>query len=170
MLVASDIAARGLDVESISHVFNYDLPNVAETYVHRIGRTGRAGAVGQAVSFCSEEQRDDLREIERLLGKRIPVMQHNIKPSPPQSQSQSRNQSQRQPQQRPHASPRKPGAPMGDSPAGAARTGSPQQQKADFWHNRQHRGPQGWGKSKFRRQSVATAGSALPRPLERGAG
>jgi ATP-dependent RNA helicase RhlE len=79
VLVASDIAARGLDVESITHVFNYDLPNVAETYVHRIGRTGRAGAKGQAISFCSGEQRDDLREIERLLGRQIPVLPHSIK-------------------------------------------------------------------------------------------
>jgi len=55
VLVASDIAARGLDVDDISHVVNYDLPNVAEMYVHRIGRTGRAGAVGQAVSFCSPD-------------------------------------------------------------------------------------------------------------------
>ena len=82
MLVASDIAARGLDVDDISHVINYDLPNVAETYVHRIGRTGRAGAGGQAISFCSEEQRDDLREIERLLGRPIPVLHHSIKAPP----------------------------------------------------------------------------------------
>ena len=74
VLVASDIAARGLDVDDISHVFNYDLPNVAETYVHRIGRTGRAGALGQAISFCCEGQRGDLREIERLLGNTIPVL------------------------------------------------------------------------------------------------
>ena len=74
VLVASDIAARGLDVDDISHVFNYDLPNVAETYVHRIGRTGRAGAHGQAISFCCEDQHRDLREIERLLGNSIPVL------------------------------------------------------------------------------------------------
>ncbi len=83
VLVASDIVARGLDVEGISHVFNFDLPNVAETYVHRIGRTGRAGAEGEAISFCSEDQRDELRDIERLLGKSIPVLKHSIKPLPP---------------------------------------------------------------------------------------
>ena len=83
VLVASDIAARGLDVDDISHVFNYDLPNVAETYVHRIGRTGRAGARGQAISFCSEEQRADLHEIERLLGNAIPVLHHSIKTKMP---------------------------------------------------------------------------------------
>ncbi len=82
VLVASDIAARGLDVDDISHVINYDLPNVAETYVHRIGRTGRAGATGQAISFCSDDQRNYLRDIERLLGRAIPVLQHSIKSKP----------------------------------------------------------------------------------------
>jgi ATP-dependent RNA helicase RhlE len=67
VLVATDIAARGLDVDNISHVFNYDLTPDAETYVHRIGRTGRAGAPGAAVSFCAEEERGNLRAIERLL-------------------------------------------------------------------------------------------------------
>jgi ATP-dependent RNA helicase RhlE len=74
VLAASDIASRGLDVDDISHVINYDLPGDAETYVHRIGRTGRAGAQGRAISFCCEEQRDLLREIERLLGRSIPVL------------------------------------------------------------------------------------------------
>lgn len=74
VLVASDIAARGLDVDNISHVINYDLPNESETYVHRIGRTGRAGLQGLAISFCSDDQRDLLRDIERLLGRKIPVV------------------------------------------------------------------------------------------------
>ena len=74
VLVASDIAARGLDVDNISHVINYDLPNESETYVHRIGRTGRAGMQGLAISFCSDDQRDLLRDIERLLGRKIPVV------------------------------------------------------------------------------------------------
>ncbi|MCP4589339.1 MAG: DEAD/DEAH box helicase [bacterium] len=67
VLVATDIAARGLDVEDISHVINYDLPHEPETYVHRIGRTGRAGESGRAVSFCTGDDRDNLRAIERLL-------------------------------------------------------------------------------------------------------
>ena len=78
VLVASDIAARGLDVDEVSHVINYDLPNEAETYVHRIGRTGRAGARGQAISFCCGDERDHLRGIERLLGKPIAVLPHSI--------------------------------------------------------------------------------------------
>ncbi len=72
ILVATDVAARGLDVDGITHVFNYDLPVEAESYVHRIGRTARAGASGHAVSFCDRDERDELRSIERLLKKEIP--------------------------------------------------------------------------------------------------
>ncbi len=81
ILVASDLAARGLDVADISHVINYDLPHEPETYIHRIGRTGRAGAEGVAISFCTEDQRSDLVTIERLLGKKIPVERHGL-PTP----------------------------------------------------------------------------------------
>lgn len=73
VLVATDVAARGLDVDDITHVINYDLPVEAETYVHRIGRTARAGAAGDAISFCSAEDRAYLRGIERLLGKPVPA-------------------------------------------------------------------------------------------------
>jgi ATP-dependent RNA helicase RhlE len=73
VLVATDLAARGIDVDAISHVFNYDVPNVAETYVHRIGRTARAGASGIAVSFCDHDERADLRSIERLMHRAIEV-------------------------------------------------------------------------------------------------
>ena len=71
VLVATDIAARGIDVEAVSHVINFDLPNVAETYVHRIGRTGRAGASGIAYSFCQGDERPYLADIERLIGLHI---------------------------------------------------------------------------------------------------
>jgi Superfamily II DNA and RNA helicases len=74
VLVATDIAARGIDVEELSHVINFDLPDVPETYVHRIGRTGRAGASGIAVSFCDEEERESLRRIEKVISKSIPVI------------------------------------------------------------------------------------------------
>ena len=73
ILVATDLAARGIDVEGISHVFNFDLPNEPETYVHRIGRTGRAGMSGIAISFCDETDGVDLRDIEKLTGQSIPV-------------------------------------------------------------------------------------------------
>lgn len=71
VLVATDVAARGLDVDGITHVFNFDLPMEAEAYVHRIGRTGRAGAAGIALSFCAPDERSMLRQIERLTGKSI---------------------------------------------------------------------------------------------------
>lgn len=75
VLVATDIAARGIDVEGISHVINYDLPNIPESYVHRIGRTARAGADGIAISFCDQEERAFLRDIERLIRQPVPVVQ-----------------------------------------------------------------------------------------------
>ena len=74
VLVATDIAARGIDIDELSHVVNFDLPNVPETYVHRIGRTGRAGKTGVAISFCDAEEREELRDIQKLIGKPIPVV------------------------------------------------------------------------------------------------
>ncbi len=75
VLVATDIAARGIDIDEITHVVNFDLPEVPEQYVHRIGRTARAGASGFALSFCDEEEDDLLRQIERLIRKEIPVVE-----------------------------------------------------------------------------------------------
>jgi ATP-dependent RNA helicase RhlE len=75
VLVATDIAARGIDVDGVSHVFNFDLPNVPESYVHRIGRTGRAGSQGRAISFCDREERPLLGDIERLLRHRLHVLE-----------------------------------------------------------------------------------------------
>ena len=75
ILVATDIAARGIDVDELSHVINYDLPNIPETYVHRIGRTGRAGASGDAISFCDFYEKAYLKDIEKLTRKAIPVVE-----------------------------------------------------------------------------------------------
>lgn len=75
VLVATDIAARGIDIDELTHVFNFDLPNVPETYVHRIGRTGRAGNSGIAISFCAPEERTELRDIEKLAAIKIPVIE-----------------------------------------------------------------------------------------------
>jgi ATP-dependent RNA helicase RhlE len=75
ILVATDIAARGLDIDSLPHVVNFDLPNVPEDYVHRIGRTGRAGASGMALSLVASEERDLLRNIQKLLGRNIEVQE-----------------------------------------------------------------------------------------------
>ena len=79
-LVATDIAARGLDIEELSHVFNYNLPDVPETYVHRIGRTGRAGKGGTAISFCDITEKPCLKDVERLIGRKIPVVEGHAWP------------------------------------------------------------------------------------------
>ncbi len=80
VLVATDIAARGIDIEELSHVINYDLPNVPETYVHRIGRTGRAGLAGVALSFCDQEEKAYLKDIQKLIAKPIPVIEDHPYP------------------------------------------------------------------------------------------
>jgi ATP-dependent RNA helicase RhlE len=84
VLVATDIAARGIDVESLSYVINFDLPNVPETYVHRIGRTARAGREGSAVSFCDVEERAYLKDITKLIAQSIPVVDEHpfVSPEP----------------------------------------------------------------------------------------
>jgi len=81
VLVATDVASRGIDVDNISHVIQYDLPNVPETYVHRIGRTGRMGAAGSAIAFCDDVEKDCLKDIEKFIKKRVPVVEtHLFKP------------------------------------------------------------------------------------------
>ena len=116
ILVASDIAARGLDVDDISHVINYDMPDDPKNYIHRIGRTGRAGLTGQAISFCSPDQRDKLADVERLLGKRIKLLPHAIKP-PPASASSRVSSSH-------------------ESQGHYGKSHSPEQQKNDFWRKK----------------------------------
>jgi ATP-dependent RNA helicase RhlE len=74
VLVATDIAARGIDIDDLTHVINFDLPNIPETYVHRIGRTGRAGATGVAISFCDYEEKIWLADIQKLIAKKIPIV------------------------------------------------------------------------------------------------
>jgi ATP-dependent RNA helicase RhlE len=75
VLVATDIASRGIDVEQLSHVINYEIPNIPETYIHRIGRTGRAGINGAALSFCDAEEKEYLKDIYKLLSKSIPIIE-----------------------------------------------------------------------------------------------
>jgi ATP-dependent RNA helicase RhlE len=95
ILVATDIAARGIDVDDLTHVINYEIPEIPETYVHRIGRTGRAGASGISFTFCEAEETADLRDIQKLIGKNIPVQQDHpyhttftqILSRPPQGQN-----------------------------------------------------------------------------------
>jgi ATP-dependent RNA helicase RhlE len=80
VLVATDIAARGIDIDELSHVINYNLPNISETYIHRIGRTGRAGLGGTSISFCEYEEKDYLKNIQKLIKKTIPTAEENPYP------------------------------------------------------------------------------------------
>lgn len=113
LLVATEIAARGIDIDDVSHVINYDLPNVPEQYVHRIGRTARAGAGGQAISFCAPDERAWLRDIEKLTKQPVSVIEHGLalptpgpndpvpKPPPIGGRGQQRPQQARPQGQRP---------------------------------------------------------------------
>lgn len=96
VLVATDIAARGIDVDDLEYVINYEIPNISETYVHRIGRTGRAGANGTAISFCDAEEKEYLRDIEKLITKKIKVIDDHPFPlidhNPVKAVKQQRNQ------------------------------------------------------------------------------
>jgi ATP-dependent RNA helicase RhlE len=76
VLVATDIAARGLDIKELGMVINYDMPDIVETYVHRIGRTGRAGAAGMALTFCSQDDHMMVKDIQKLVGRPINIMLH----------------------------------------------------------------------------------------------
>jgi ATP-dependent RNA helicase RhlE len=101
VLVATDRAARGIDIDELTHVINYELPNIPESYVHRIGRTGRAGASGIAISFCDAEEKEYLRDIQKLIGKNVPVnskhdyplMNHTVIKTPQRGQRPPRNTS-----------------------------------------------------------------------------
>ena len=109
VLIATDVAARGLHMPGISHVINYDLPETPETYVHRIGRTARAGAEGESISFCSSDERQYLRGIERLIGRQIEVRQlagmpagkHNDSDRSPRTTGRNQAETQRAARSRP---------------------------------------------------------------------
>src|SRR5688572_8960984 len=139
VLVATDIAARGLDIDMLPHVVNYELPNVPEDYVHRIGRTGRAGLEGEALSLVGPEERDELRAIERMLKRSIPVMQvegYVPAPAPPSGgdgghSHESRRPGPRQHQQR-HSHGQRHSRPQHGKPHGHAppqQAGQPQSQQ-----------------------------------------
>jgi ATP-dependent RNA helicase RhlE len=95
VLVATDVAARGIDIDGITHVVNFDLPTEPENYVHRIGRTGRAGASGVAVTFCTPDQRRELRAIERQLGKKLTIVNEHEHPDPGTEPKKRPSQSRR---------------------------------------------------------------------------
>jgi ATP-dependent RNA helicase RhlE len=119
VLVATDIASRGIDVDDMEFVINYEMPNIAETYVHRIGRTGRAGAKGTAYSFCDAEEKEYLRDIEKLIGKKIPVMENHLFPlidhNPVKAPKQQHRQQRSEHSHRPgHPTPKTSGSDRGE--------------------------------------------------------
>jgi ATP-dependent RNA helicase RhlE len=121
VLVATDIAARGIDVDQLSYVINYEIPNIPETYVHRIGRTGRAGASGIAISFCDAEEKEYLRDIQKLIGKTVPVVKDHPFPMDSSMAAPQHNNA-----------PRKTSAPQGNG-------GRQSQGKKKWFGNRQGR-------------------------------
>jgi ATP-dependent RNA helicase RhlE len=130
VLVATDIAARGIDVDDLTHVINYEIPNVSETYVHRIGRTGRAGASGIAISFCEAEEVSYIKDIQKLTGLiiphgedrgQVPMPSFDINkglPAPPEHSGRGQRQGQRHKGPKP-AGDRKQGQPKGQSSQGS---------------------------------------------------
>ncbi len=125
VLVATDIAARGIDVDDLEYVINYDMSNVPETYVHRIGRTGRAGAKGTALSFCNAEEKAYLRDVEKLINKKVPVIGDH--PFPLMNNSAEKAPKQQQQQRSKRSKPSEP------RPTGAKPTGDSKKKK---WYNR----------------------------------
>jgi len=168
ILVATDIAARGIDIDGVSHVINYELPNIPETYVHRIGRTARAGAEGKSYSFCDSEEREYLRDIEKLIRQKIRVETDNpfaagvyvpTKPEKVESRaSHHGRQGQAQGQRRPQ------GQRSSSAPRGGERRPSP----SDFGRSepRQERRPQEGARTEQRserpQQSARPQNSARP--------
>jgi ATP-dependent RNA helicase RhlE len=167
LLVATEIAARGIDVDDVSHVINYDLPNVPEQYVHRIGRTARAGAGGQAISFCAPDERAWLRDIEKLTKQAVPVIEHALAaptpgpndpvPKPPPiggRGQQQRGQPQRGQQQRRHE-------PRRDEQRGEGRARDGDRRDGDFRERdlRERDGRDGRGRGAERPRSAPNAAS-----------
>jgi ATP-dependent RNA helicase RhlE len=137
VLVATDIAARGIDIDSLSHVINFELPNVPETYVHRIGRTGRAGASGISISFCDAEERAYLKDIHKLIGKTIPVVEDHNYPMNNQTGSRSFENHKSAGQSRPGGQHRSSGhARSGSQPRSGGGQGRPAGQGKSNGHSR----------------------------------
>ncbi len=161
LLVATDIAARGIDVDGVSHVINFDIPNISETYVHRIGRTARAGAEGSAISLCGEDERSYLRDIERLIRQKVPVQEGKMGPVSAPAQAET-------PYRDPRAARGRPGQgakPSGEGRGAGNRSGQPR-------HGAEG-APRGTGGPVRPRDGAAPAAPARPRdpsrPADQGA-
>ena len=139
LLVATDIAARGIDIDAVSHVINFDLPNIPESYVHRIGRTARAGADGIAISFCDKEERAYLRDIERTTRQKIPVMDSPLGAVPEVLPALEERKSQPHRHGKPQGERHRAGRPQGQKPKGQ---GQPRRDERKPNEARGERGPQ----------------------------
>lgn len=138
VLVATDIAARGIDIDDLTHVINFELPNVPESYVHRIGRTGRAGADGIAIAFCDAEEKAYLKDIQKLIGKQIPViddhpfplMNHVVEKKQPKPPRPKRNPNRHKPSG---------GGAKSESQGGnKSGSGSSKKSKKKKWYGKRH--------------------------------
>ena len=147
VLVATDVAARGIDIPGVRHVYNYDMPNVPENYVHRIGRTARAGADGTAVAFCAPAEMGELQAVEKMLKKPIPVIGGAAWSAA--AVAAAPKPAQRGGQRPAHAPRPQGGKPHGAKPQGAKPQGRPQSAKPAAPPRRAEasklsRGPQRW--------------------------
>jgi len=122
VLVATDVAARGLDIDDVTHVINYDMPTEPDAYVHRIGRTGRAGAEGIAISLCDGSERGLLRMIERTIGQRLTDPSDDRGPAPKRKKKSGPN--------KPHGNRAKSGKPKRRRKKGPAQAGAPERKAA----------------------------------------
>jgi len=150
VLVATDVAARGIDIDEVTHVVNYELPDVPERYVHRIGRTARAGATGTAISLCDANERDQLRDIERLIRQSIPAEDRRssagrIDNRPAHSRSLGQDT---------RGAAIHPGHDRKNPARGRARKSA--------WHGHRHKEPNGRSVSSLSGRSRAGAGSCAP--------
>jgi ATP-dependent RNA helicase RhlE len=142
VLVATDIAARGIDIDELAYVFNFELPNVPETYVHRIGRTGRAGNNGIAISFCDANEKTELKDIQKLIGKMIPVIDEHPFPlknhtvSKPEPKKQQRTQKPFIKKQRPDVPQQKENKPIQKQAAGKNGNNNPKPGKRRWYHHK----------------------------------
>ena len=159
VLVATDIAARGIDVDGVSHVINYDLPNVPESYVHRIGRTARAGATGIAMSFCNDEERAFLRDIEKLTRLKVPVapLPEGFQAGPVAGERDEPREPRRQQQaQRPRSAPHA----RGNQGHGAPRVSDPNADRGPKRHRPRGAKPAGATSGNGQRQQQPARASA----------